>query len=186
MSDGPHRSLPLRQHWRKFAERAATPSFSLNEVAEALPIALLKDFREVPVQQISAILLGDRQISLFPQNRTGLLEAVRGVCRGSTPGTILIDCAIEASANGLTGRSALHTALENAFQAHVRGVCHSIEEHYYRKDPPNAINIRARLKAACRQVSYATLASEMVSGKPGNIGKFHPEKRMGIDEGPQL
>lgn len=186
MSDGPHKSLPLKRHWKKFAERAATPSFSLSEVAYALPTALLKDFKEAPMSQVLKIFLGDGQISLFPTNHADLLEAVRGTCRGSTVGTILIDCAIEANTYGLTGHLACNTALENALEAYARGTCHSIEEHYKRKEPWSVVNVRDRLRSACSQVSFATLASEIMSDKPNRTGKFHLVKRTGIDEGPQI
>jgi hypothetical protein len=43
MSDGPHRSLPMRNHWRNLAERAAKAVFSPQEVSEALPYALHRD-----------------------------------------------------------------------------------------------------------------------------------------------
>lgn len=185
MSDGPHKSLPLRRHWKKFAERAATPSFSPSEVAAALPNALLNDFREAPMAQVFNIFLGDGQISLFHEDCADLLEAVRSCCRGAV-GNILIDCAIEANVDGLTGDLACKTALENALEAYARGTCRSIEEHYKRKESRSVANVRDRLKGACSQISFATLASEMMSDKTDRTGQFHLIKRTGIDEGPQL
>ncbi len=44
MSDGPHRSLPMRNGWRKLAERAANTNFEPTEISEAIPIPIaIKD-----------------------------------------------------------------------------------------------------------------------------------------------
>lgn len=188
MSDGPHRSLPLRRHWKKLAEWAATPSFSPDEVAASIPDALLKDFKEVyvPLLRIREIFVGDDR-PLFHEYCADELEAVRHSCRGVTVGNILVDCAIQANADGLAGDIALKTALINALLAHARGNCHSIEEHYQREAPRNAVNVRARLRAARDQVSYGELASGLItSDKAAITGKFNLAKHTGIDEGPQL
>jgi hypothetical protein len=44
MSDGPHRSLPMRNGWRKLAERAANTNFEPTEISEAIPIAIKDDW----------------------------------------------------------------------------------------------------------------------------------------------
>lgn len=186
MSDGPHRSLPLKKHWKRVAERAATPSYTLSEVAATLPNALLCDLREAPVSQVVDILFGRGQPSLFHENCVDELEALRGTCRGSTAGTTLIDCAIEAKTVGLGGAFAVNTVLINTLEALARGYSHSIEEHYHRKKPWSVPNIRTRLKEARASVSFATLASEITSGNAASIAKLGVPKRRGIDEGPQL
>ena len=49
MSDGPHRSLPLRPGWKRTAERADTPAYEATEVTRAASRALEDDWRaEVP------------------------------------------------------------------------------------------------------------------------------------------
>lgn len=186
MSDGPHRSLPLRRHWKKFAERAAVRSYSLDEVAAVLPGALTNDFKEAPLNQIRDILLGDSQRSLFPRNCADQLEELRGTCRGSTVGNMLIDCAIEANAIGLTGDTAINAAAKNASEAYARGIMRQIEEHYRRKQPGSELNVRNRMSAACEQVSFASFASEIMSGKSDSAGKYRLMKHTGIDEGPRL
>lgn len=186
MSDGPHRSLPMRRHWKKFAERAATRSYSLDEVAAVIPGALVNDFKDTPLNQVRDILLGDSQRSLFPRNCADQLEELRGTCRGSTVGNMFLDCAIEANAIGLTGDSAINAAAKNALEAYARGICRQIEEHYRRKKPGSELNVRNRLSAACEQVSFASFATEMMSGNSGGRGKLLVMKHTGIDEGPQL
>lgn len=186
MSDGPHRSLPMRRHWKALAARAATPAYSPTQVAEAFPVALKRDFGEAPLSQIRDILGGGEQSSLFREDRAAQLEAARHACRGSAAANTLIDCAIEATANGLTGDTAFRTALENASDAHAKAGCHQIEEHWRREEPQSTVNVRDRLNTARSACSYSDLASELMSGKPTGKGDLRLRKRTGVDEGPSL
>ena len=186
MSDGPHRSLPMRQHWKDLAKRAATPAFNSAEVGEAIPVALRREFAEAPLAKVREILGGAEQSFLFREDRAEQLEAARHGCRGSVPGNTLIDCAIEAIANGLTGDAAFKVALENALDAHARAGCHQIEEHWRREQPRNTGNVRARLEAARSECSYRALASKLISGQTGNQRGSRLSKRTGVDEGPPL
>ena len=185
MSDGPHRSLPMRQHWKDLAKRAANPAYSPDEVSEALLPPLRREFREAPLSEIRGILGDGKQDSLFKGDRSARLDAARQLCRGSVAGNTLIDCAIEAAANGMTGDIAFREALENALEAHARGGCHQIEEHHHRKEPHSTSNVRDRLRTARSLCSYAALASALMSGKPLD-GNIRLPKRTGINEGPPL
>jgi hypothetical protein len=40
MRDGPHKSLPMRDGWRKLAKRAANTNFEPTEISEAIPGAI--------------------------------------------------------------------------------------------------------------------------------------------------
>src|ERR1700690_3372398 len=46
MSDGPHRSLPMRPWWKQVALRADKSAFSVPECADALAVALEREFAE--------------------------------------------------------------------------------------------------------------------------------------------
>ena len=117
MSDGPHRSLPMRRHWRDFAERSAKAAFSPDQVSEALPHALKKEILEAPIKEIRDIMGSG---SLFPEMRIERLEALRKVHRGSAAATRVIDCAIEAAASGLIGEGGTHMAVKNAIDDTAR------------------------------------------------------------------
>lgn len=185
MSDGPHRSLPMRRHWRALAERAATPAYAAEQVAEAFPVALKRDFREAPLAQIRDILGGGSQSSLFQEDRTAQMEAARQACRGSSAGNTLIDCAIEANADGLTGDAAFRSALGNAVDAHARAGCHQIEEHWRREEPQSTANIRERLGEARSAYAREALVSDLMSGGATD-SNVKLRKRTGVDEGPPL
>lgn len=186
MSDGPHRSLPMKRHWKDLAERAATPAFSAGEVADCVPVALRQDFRETPLLKVRDIFGGGEQSSLFSEDRAGQIEAARRACRGSAAGTALIDSALEANADGLAGDAAFKAALQTALAAHARAVCHQIEEHYLREEPQNTARVRDRLAAARKRCDFGGLASEMMSGGPTDKESLRLRKRKGIDEGPPL
>lgn len=95
MSDGPHRSLPMRPHWKDLAQRAAKGAFSPDQVCEALPYALKRDILEAPITAIRDIM---NRGSLFPEMLVEQLEGLRQSCRGSAAANLLIDCAVEAAA----------------------------------------------------------------------------------------
>jgi hypothetical protein len=185
MSDGPHKSLPMQPHWKKLAERAANPSYTSYEVDEALLPPLMREFREAPLSEIRAILGGGNQMPLFNGNCAAQLDALRHACRGSPAGSMLIDCAIEANANGMAGDAALHYALRNALGARAWAGCRQIEEHQYRVEPRNGAKVRGCLNEARMRCPYDTLASElMFDPKSNKIPRIL--KRTGIDEGPPL
>ena len=185
MSDGPHRSLTMRQHWKDLAKRAANPAYSPDEVSEALLPPLRREFREAPLSEIRGILDDGKQNSLLKEDRAARLDAARQLCRGSAAGNTFIDCTIEAVANGMTGDIAFREALENSLKAHAQGGCHQIEEHHHREKPHTTSNVRDRLRTARSLCSYAALASALMSGKPLD-GNIRLPKRTGINEGPPL
>lgn len=186
MSDGPHRSLPMRPRWKTLAERASKGAYATQEVADAFSVALKRDFQEAPLSDVRSILGAGEQGALFSDDCAAQLDAARRGCRGSAAGNTLIDCAIEASANGMSGDAAFHSALENALDAHARAGCHQIEEHWQREEPRNASSIRDRLTTARGHWSASDLASELISGTKTGGGSTSLPKRTGVDEGPAL
>ena len=188
MSDGPHRSLPMRRHWRDVAERADKAAFSPAQVSESLPHALKRDLSEAPLEAVRDMLGGGLQSSLFAEQRVEHLEAARGVCRGSAAGNALIDCAIEAVNDGLVGDAAYHSALRNMLEDTARSALRGIEEHYQRETASDrrTYHIRGRLDAARRQCDFGGLAAELMSGgNPGREAARLP-RQTGLDEGPRL
>ena len=186
MSDGPHKSLPLRSYWRTCAERAAHEAYSIEQVSEALLFALKEDLREAPLATVRDILGVDEQQSLFCDEKLEKLEVLRQTHPPSLVATTFIDCAMEAVDNGLTDDTAYRSALENAFDSHARSGCRSVEEHYLRKaSSQKARFIRDRLTDARRRCNFKGLVDELVtSGTPPPRNKL--PRRTGLDEGPRL
>lgn len=185
MSDGPHKSLPMRKHWKCLAERAGTPSFCPAEVQEALVVSLKQEFKEAQIEEVRAILGGGDQPMLWLDERISNLDAARESCRGSAAGNTFIDCAIEAVANGMTGDTACEHALQIALGTHAQSCCRQIEEHHCRKEPRGGPQVRARLNQARIQLRRDELSAELMSSRSSTVNA-HLSKRSGIDEGPSL
>lgn len=185
MSDGPHRSLPMRKHWKCLAERAGIPSFCPAEVQAALVVALRREFLEAPIQEVRAILNGAVQPTLWLDERVLNLEAARESCRGSAAGNMFIDCTIETVMSGMTGDTACQHALQNALGTHAQSCCRQIEEHHCRKEPRGGPRVRARLNDARIQFRGAELSTELMSSQSSKASA-HLSKHSGIDEGPSL
>ncbi|WP_183345855.1 hypothetical protein [Geomonas paludis] len=181
MSDGPHRSLPLRRHWKKVAELASKPAFSVGDVAALLRAALVKDLSSNVLKQLQKILNG-----LFAEDCKAQLEEVRNQCRGSAMDNLLIDCAIEANTLGLTGDLACIAAVENSLQQYFLGVSRQVVEHYLRRAPAFPVDMRKRLAEVGECASLPDLSKRILSGNGINPRSFSIQKQTGIDEGPPL
>jgi hypothetical protein len=185
MSDGPHRSLPMRRHWKDFAERSAKAAFSPDQVSEALPHALKKEILEAPIKEIRDIMGGD---SLFPEMRIERLDALRQAHRGSAAATHVIDCAVEATARGLLGEAGTHAAVKNAIEDTTRDALRGIEEHYQREASSRSAGyVRTRLDAARQQLDCDALTRELLApGKLTSPRSVTLPRHTGVDEGPSL
>jgi hypothetical protein len=187
MSDGPHRSLPLKPAWKVLAERAAKAAYSADEVCEALPRALKREFREAPIADVRSILGAGGQGSLFTNDIVEQLETARGSCRGSSAGSALIDCAIEAASDGLRGDAAMKAATERALDACSQSSFRSVEEHYQREaGDRNARFVRGRLDTARGQCDFGSLAGELLAPPKQKGRNDNLPKQSGIDDGPEI
>lgn len=187
MSDGPHKSLNMRSHWRRFAERADKAAYSLHEVSEALSAALQQEFREAPLRQLKKALGVDDQGALFSMQSPQELDALRDECPGSAAGNALIDCAKEAVGSGLGGETACERALANALDECLRSAFRGIEEHYYRKAPGyRAQFVRSRLDEERSRCDANSLAKDMLNAPPKGSHGRTLSKYEGLDEGPEL
>jgi hypothetical protein len=187
MSDGPHRSLPMRRHWKDLAERAAKAAFSPDQVCEALPFALKRDILEAPIEAMREIL-DSRKPDLFSTLHIEKLEELRSSCRGSSVANLAIDCAVEAVQRGLKGADALKSALQGAFEESARCAIRGIEEHYQREARPRSADyVRVRLDSARSQLDTGALANELLGlGKLPSPRSLHLPRQTGVDEGPTL
>ena len=187
MSDGPHRSLPMRRPWKDLAMRAAKAAFSVDQVCEALPRALKREFREAPVEAVREILGGGEQGSLFSNDIVLQLEIARGACRGSSTGAALIDCAIEAVTTGLKGDTACEAAVRSALDACAQSNFRSVEEHYQREATTHSARlVRERLDAARHKCDFGALASELLAPTKPKGRTDNLPKRTAIDDGPEI
>jgi hypothetical protein len=188
MSDGPHRSLPMRAGWKRTAERADKPAYSAAEVADAICRAVEDDWRaEIPESCTKSLsqILGNQQLSLLDDASAAQFAAVRRSLSGwGSLGGVLIDCAEEAAARGKFGEDALRDAVRNALADRVLRNVKQVEEHYHRNSPQRGINIRERLDEAVTGVSFDTITRRVL--QVGDRPEGHRRKQQGLDDGVPL
>ena len=170
-------------------ERAHNTAFGPEEVRDALPEALEPDWRaEVPESLCRQVrnILGDRQISLFGDQRTERLKALRRETAGRNLSGIFLECAIQATEQGRSGDEALREAAGNALSDRaLRGV-RQVEEHYRRESTQyRAAHVRGRIEAGVTQLDMAGIAGRLV-GTDESKGLRRPAKQTGLDDGVRL
>jgi hypothetical protein len=191
MSDGPHKSLPLRQGWKRVCEIAGNTAHGLDELVERLLPALAADVRheigEAFVAKMRKILESDAaQPALFDDVRDQLAGLRREQC--SPFQSDLIDSVDDAVRDGQKGLDALSAGAKAAIDTRASATINSVIEHYLRKAPHEAAlgvgrRLTAGLQAAATQVS--ALANGLAIGRlaaavPG------PTPRSDLDDGPSL
>ena len=75
MSDGPHRSLPMRPSWRKVGERCDKRAYTAEEISHP---ALERDCRDdMPPEFLRGVRRIVEEPSLFPNDAAQRLETLR-------------------------------------------------------------------------------------------------------------
>jgi hypothetical protein len=187
MSDGPHKTLPLRPSWRKLAERADNESFTAEQVSEAVCPALAGDWRaeisDATLKAVSACVGDSPQLGLFASQAE--LLRLRAQC-GSPMAALLVDAACDAVADGLVGREAMEKAIADALSERAIRGSRQVEEHYLRKSSGRrAARVRARLNSCAGAPAIASLARAIAQGT-GTARQFKPTKHDGLDQGVAL
>ena len=186
MSDGPHKSLNMRRGWKQFAERADKKAYAPEEVCDAIPKALEQDWRaEVPdrlSRQIRTIM-GDRQSSLFGDQRIEKLEALRSGISGHPLGGVLLDCAIQTAANGKTGDEAVTEAASAALTDRAARGIRQVEETYCRESTHNrAMKVRQRMESGIARADISAIAGGLI-GTDRAVQPRTPAKKTDLDDG---
>lgn len=190
MSDGPHRSLPLKRRWKTVAERSSKDAWSVEDVVEATFHALERDLGEAPVQFLQRILGVGPEASLFGGDHEAVLNELdyaRIECRGSAIGNAAIDGAIQAVLEGLAGGEACKYALEHALERTFKSHSRSIEEHYQRKaGDRSARHMRDRLAAVGSRCDFSSIALRHSQSSSKEARTSGLSRRAGLDDGPAM
>lgn len=188
MSDGPHRSLPMRRRWQYVAERADKRSFTVAEVADVLLPALEQDCRdEMPPSFIAGLRRVVTEPSLFNDDVAAQLELLRPLA-GAGLGRTTLDNVGPLSSTDLGALELVRASLKAAAQDRANRGIRQVEEHYLREaTAPRANNVRGRLEAAAASASpdLDALVARVLSAEPIPIRRA-PAKRTGLDDGVSL
>lgn len=190
MSDGPHRTLPMRPGWKRVAKRGDNCAFAPAEVSAALVPALEQDCQAegIPAFLDSLVnLCVDQENSLFRDGIALQLETLRAAA-GSSIGQMVLDEAIRFAESGEQGRNIAIKALNSALADRaVRGV-RQVEEHYLRKSTtPRASRVRGRINEAIgiSREAIGGLAHRMLKLKTSRRA-IQPLKQQDLDDGVSL
>ena len=189
MSDGPHRSLPMRPSWKKLAERVGNPAFSAEEICNAFQAALEEDWRkEIPDSYVRKVreILSDSQTDFFCDQRTEKLELLQKEAAGSPLAVLFLDYVTQAATGGLSGDKALEEAASQALVDRATRGARQVEEHYHRKATQGrAVDVRQRIESGIRGSDMAIITRRLVGIDKGEQPQ-RPAKQTGLDDGVQL
>src|SRR3989442_9513982 len=111
MSDGPHRSLPMKRRWQYVAERADKRAYTTGEISEVIAPALEQDCRdEMSPEFLGSLRRVVEEPSLFRDDVAARLEALRPQA-GSSLGRVVLDNVALLSAAEADGLRLMQEAL---------------------------------------------------------------------------
>src|SRR5215211_7168965 len=149
MSDGPHRTLPLRHAWKQLAKRADRWAYENQDVVDAICPALERDCAwELPKEFTRELhaACAEEEPSLFGPGLPDLDELRRAGAGRGTLGNTIADFAAQALLDGRSGADAVRQALHDALLDRLVRNERQIEEHFHREaSPRRGLDIRARL-----------------------------------------
>lgn len=185
MSDGPHRSLPMRRGWKKVAECGANHAFEPEQVAARVAPALEGDCRDEMTPQFLDSF-HELYHSLFRNNLESELDSLRELA-GTGMGRVLLDVASQFAARGETGPDAPVKALTETLMDHASRCSKQVEEHWLRKSTERkARDVRGRVDDGIKQAMPAVegLARKLLKIDQGSPARS--QKQQGLDDGVKL
>ncbi len=189
MSDGPHRSLPMRRPWKELAKRGDQDVYDAVQVAEAATLALASDFKnEVSWSLINAL----KSIFACDDNSLGLLEIAlqqleqaRVKFAGSVFGRNAIEWSIELVHEGRLEPDAVYEAIGLAAKERGYANTRAIQEHVLRKtNQLRAESVASRLESAISGLSEVELGTKLIDRQASINGRL--KKSISLDEGVPL
>jgi hypothetical protein len=188
MSDGPHKSLPMRPGWKRVAECGDKAAFASEEISGAIVSALHRDCRTEMIEgRIDGIYRAfrDQDTALFKDQIGPRLESLRETA-GSGIGRVILDHAIRVAERGGTGMDGMVKAVANALNDHAARGARQVEEHYRRKsNSTRAQKLRARIEQGISGADMKGLARQILGVDPRPSSRPAARKK-GLDDGVKL
>jgi hypothetical protein len=188
MSDGPHRSLPMRRPWKTVAECADNAAFEVEEIREFILPALENDCRREMRHEFLDDLhrvCANQEASLF---KTDIRPVLEGLRRKANVGMerLVLDHAIHTAANGASGRGIAEKAVGRALNDRGASGIKQVEEHYFRESSAKrAHNVRDRMEQAITGADLESMSRRLLDGRQKSAAP-KPSKRQGLDDGVKL
>ncbi|MEO8008717.1 MAG: hypothetical protein ABI728_09395, partial [Betaproteobacteria bacterium] len=147
MSDGPHRSLPMRPWWRRVAKRGDNCSYAPTEVSDAFGLALQRDCAEElsPAFLKRLRSLDMEPVLLFNPSQSPQIAILAGVAKSRFEHLVLDNVAL-LSKDDIAGTDFIQRAIADAALHQAGRYARQMEEHYHREaSTGRALRIRSRL-----------------------------------------
>jgi len=187
MSDGPYKTLKMSPKWKALAKLAGNAAHTAEEVAEAVPAALVADWGEIGqpfLSQLRAALGDDDRGMLLPE--VAKLEVQRLRSRATGMAALLADNAQDVLRDGYRGAEAFEEAAAATLAERADRGARQVEEHYRREaSRGKAADIRARLTASMASANLRGLAVDLAAGVPTRELTTSTD-RSGLEEGVRL
>jgi hypothetical protein len=188
MSDGPYKTLKMSAKWRALAKVAGNAAHALEEVTEAVPAALVGDWREIGPQflrQVRAALGDDDRGILLPEVATHEVQRLRAQAANPMQ-ALLADNAQDVLRDGYRGAEAFEEAAAATLAERADRGVRQVEEHYRREGSQGkAADIRARLTDSVAAADLRSLAAGLAAGVSTRDLTASTD-RSGLDEGVSL
>ena len=189
MSDGPHKSLPLRHGYQRVAAWAFKPAFSVSQIGEAAEAALLRDVAiEVAptLKQIVAIADGQDLLSLA-SSMNDQLDRLRVDPAVDALAASTVEGAQMAVKEGYRGIVALEKGLAAALSERLVAGGRAMEEHYLVKLGPGACQqIRRRISDTIGHMNsngtFDRMAKSILGDRSVSVART-PTLHDGLDQG---
>jgi hypothetical protein len=183
MSDGPHKSLPMKPKWRSVAERAYNCTFAVDEISAAMLPALARDCHDEMSPRFVEVLRGlceQQETLLF--NLSDRVEGLRPEAGTGIGRRVLEHFERFAAKESVTVNTAVK-AIECAGAERLAKSNRQIEEHTLRKvNVSRANDVRSRLEQATATTTLTSLARQVL--KLDDVGAARSSgKRDGLEEG---
>ncbi|WP_085026324.1 hypothetical protein [Ensifer aridi] len=189
MSDGPHKSLPLRHGYQRVAAWAHKPAFSVSQIGEAAESALLRDVTiEVAptIKPLLAIVDGQDLLSLA-SSMHDQLDRLRVDPAVDSLAASFVEGAQMAIREGYSGLVALEKGLASALAERLAAVGRAMEEHYLVKAGPGACQqIRRRINETMTHMAnsgtFDRMAKSILGDRSVSVARA-PTVHDGLDQG---
>jgi hypothetical protein len=189
MSDGPHKSLPLRHGYQRVAAWAYKPAFSVNQIGEAAESALLRDVAiEVTptIKSILAIVDGQDLLSLASTVQDQL-DRLRVDPAVDTLAANAVEGAQMALREGYSGLVAFEKGLASALAERLAAGGRAMEEHYLVKVGPGACQqMRRRMNETIVHMTnsgtFDRMAKSILGDRSVSVART-PTVHDGVDQG---
>jgi hypothetical protein len=179
MTDGPQKSLPMSNAFRRAAAKMANPNCTLQEVSDAMLAALNPWGKQAFIGRVLDILTPEGQGTLFSGDPAALrseLKILERYVAGSSFNRSIIDFCSARINCGQDGSGMLAQAVAHALavdaDSHLRGMA----EHWRRAAHREAANFQRRCTETYRAMDFDTIAREVLS--PGGFHVRPPSTRL--------